>query len=97
MKLVYWLAFLFLLFVAATPLLGALLHNRRVNRQFRGHLESEARRVRLEKLVEIADEYEAAETDKQRRLAYRKATELGFTDGPFMLDEDAQPHLPKAS
>lgn len=91
------LAVWFLVSVVASPFVGQWLHNRRVNQEFREHLDSERRRVRLEKLVELADEYEAAQTDKQRSLTFRKATELGFTDGPFMLDEDAQPHLPKAS
>lgn len=94
---VQWLATWFIIAVVASPFIGQWLHSRRVNRQFRGHLESERRRVRLEKLVELADEYEAAQTDKQRSLAFRKASDLGFTDGPFMLDEDIQPHLPRAS
>lgn len=94
MTWVQWAAIAVIASVLAAPLLGDLLHNLRTQREFNGHLESERRRVRLEKLVELADEYEAAQTDKQRAMTYRKATELGFTDGPFMLDEDAQPHPP---
>lgn len=94
MKLVHWLALLFLLFVSATPLLGSLLHKRRVNREFRGHLESERRRVRLEKLTDLADEWDNAPTDAERKRVWIKASALGFTDDdrePFHLDT---PRLP---
>lgn len=54
----------------------------------------ERRRVRLRALVDLADEFDAAETDKQRSLIYRKATDLGFTEGAFQLDDYEQPHPP---
>ena len=54
--------------------------NQLQERTFPGLLNSEARRVRLAKLVVLADQYEAAETDKERAKLYRKASALGFTD-----------------
>ena len=59
MTLTQWLAVWFLVSVIASPFIGAWLHNRRVNRDFRGHLDTEARRARLVKLVELADRKEA--------------------------------------
>lgn len=87
-----WLAVWVILAVLASPFIGSLLHKRRVriNRQ---------RCARLEKLVDLADEYDAAPTDKERQRIFRKATDLGFTDDsrPFLCDENEQPHLPRAS
>lgn len=47
--------------------------------------------ARLEKLLQLADEYEAAPTDKERARLYRKAEALGFTESAFALDEPEQP------
>lgn len=58
----------------ASPLIGRWLRKRREQR------DREARRVRLEKLVLLADEWDAAPTDKHRQAIYRKATDLGFTE-----------------
>lgn len=55
----------------------------------------ERQRIRLRALVDLADAYDAAETDKQRSLIYRKATDLGFTEGAFQLDDYEQPHPPR--
>ena len=71
-----WLAIWFLASVVAAPFIGHYLHNRRVNRDFRGHLDTEARRVRLAKLVQLANEYDAATTVAERERIYREAAAL---------------------
>ena len=86
--------------LVASPYIGRYLRNRRTQKEFRQHLDTEARRVRLEKLVELADQYEAAETDRERIKLFRKATDLGFTadsDTAFGLDGYEHPHPLKAS
>lgn len=52
----------------------------------------ERRRVRLRALVDLADAYDAAESDKERAKLYRRAEALGFTEGPFALDDSDHPH-----
>lgn len=79
----------------ASPFIGRWLRKRR--QQSRS-----ARCAKLEKLVNLADEWDAAPTDKERQAIYRKAQSLGFTEEdeqnreweghPFSLDEDVQPH-----
>lgn len=94
MSLTQWLAIGFIASVLAAPLLGSLLHNLRTRRQFRGHLESERRRVRLEKPVVLprdpqkyemrdltSDQRRAVETSDSRwQDNARRAEALGFLD-----------------
>lgn len=80
--------------VIATPLIGRLLHNLRTKREFEGHLARSGECARLEKLVQLADEYDAAPTDRERQRVFRKAQLLGLApeaDEPFHLDEPSQP------
>lgn len=86
--LVVWLV----LSVIAAPFIGNLLYKLRTRREFQGHLAREARCQRLVKLVELADEFDLAATEPERSRIFRKASDLGFTDGPFMLDEQSHPH-----
>lgn len=95
MTWVQWAAVWFIVSVVASPFLGHWLHKRRtrIDRQ---------RCARLEKLVELADEWDSAPTDRERQAIYRKAQLLGFTEedeqnrewegAAFSLDEDVQPH-----
>lgn len=92
MTLVQWLAVWFIVAVAIAPFIGNLLHKRRWRQQ-------SAECAKLEKLCELADEYEAAPTDAARKRIFIKAEALGFTDGAFALDPENHEHptLPKAS
>lgn len=65
--------------LAVAPLIGQYLHNLRTKREFEGHLARSRECARLEKLVQLADEHDAAKTDAERQRIFRKATELGFT------------------
>lgn len=76
----------------ASPYVGRWLRKRRQRSR-------SAECARLEKLVDLADEFDAASTDAERQRIYIKATALGFTDDahPFMLDDIEQPHPPRAA
>lgn len=81
--------------VLAAPFVGKFLKRRRVNR------ERAERSARVRQLVSLANEYESAVSPAERTAIYRKAQSLGFTEEeesrPFALDENEQPHLPRAS
>lgn len=91
MTWVQWAAIGFIVSVIASPLIGHLLYKLRVRREFRAHLARETRRARLEKLVLLADEHDAATTDAERKRVWIKASALGFCDyddaRPFALDD----------
>lgn len=98
MKWTEVLAIWVIISVIASPFIGSLLYKLRTRREFQGHLAREARRARLEKLADLADEYDLARTDRERLRIFRKASDLGFTEDsrPFLLDENEQPHKPAA-
>lgn len=72
--------------LVAAPSIGHWLRKRRHS----------AECARLEKLCELADEFEAAPTDAERKRVFIKASALGFLDDreAFHLDEPDQPHPP---
>lgn len=93
MKLVYWLAFLFLLFVAATPLIGSLLHKRRIRNELRALLATSEADWAIRHR-----EWMAVRRPESLSKLYRDALVdvSEERDEAFHLDENEQPHKPAA-
>lgn len=51
---------------------------------------------RLRQLLILADAYEVAPTEADRKNIYKKAEGLGFTEDAFALDDYDLPHKPAA-
>lgn len=93
MKWTEVLAIWMIVAVAASPFIGSLLAKRRTRREFQADVAgaaecARAECARLKKLLELADEFDSAPSDKHRQAIYRKAESLGLCDPPY---RDNQP------